>query len=595
MTNRPVAPPPSQTGPSRPSGTGSRKGIILFIVMILIVMMSLAGLSFVLMMSTENMAVHLHGDELQIEQVAASGEELLKAFCGLSLDERRQALGSFDNPDLLRGVLVVDDEQRGRRARFSVVSPQIEDDRIVSVRFGPGNESARINLAVLPQWDIEHPGAARDALLNLPGMTEPIADALLDWIDVDPTPRPSGAEVAYYSGLGVPYGPRNGVPTSLEELLLIRDVSRELLFGADLDRNYDIDQNEQQLASTGSGVGPVQGGLPWESLLTVYSAERNVDFQGRPRIHLNQRDLAKLHQQLSDAFEPSWANFIASYRQFGPHEEGEQPRPRARARRSPRTQGAARLRTFGRDRSPESAESAWGELDIDFSKPPKFKINSVLDLLGVQVQLPSPETPPSDLQSGPPDDDAASPDEDRPLPILESPFPLDRPAMQDYLPKLADGTTVVADKVLRGRVNVNEAPRAVLSAVPGLDTSLVDQIISARGLRLGEEDSSRRHATWLLTEEIVEVEQMKHLLPLVTTGGDVYRAQVVGFFDGTGPTARAEVVVDGTVSPPRRVYWKDLRLLGRGYSPETLGAESPLAPTGGSLEPPDLMPLSPSD
>jgi hypothetical protein len=279
LTNRPVASLPNGTGPSRALRAGSRGGMVLFIVVIVIVIMSLAGLSFVLMMSTENMAVHLHGDELAIEQVAASGEELLKAFCRLSPDERREALGSFESADLMRGVLVVDDERGGHRARFSIVSPQVEEDGIVGFRFGPENESARINLAVLPQWDLEHPGSAREALMNLPGMTEPIADAVLDWIDVDPTPRANGAEAAYYSGLGVPYGPRNGVPTSLEELLLIRDVSRELLFGADLDRNYHVDETERLLASTGSGIGPVQSGLPWASLLTVYSAERNVDFR----------------------------------------------------------------------------------------------------------------------------------------------------------------------------------------------------------------------------------------------------------------------------------------------------------------------------
>jgi len=573
-----------------------RGGMVLFIVMIVIVMMSLAGLSFVLMMSTENMAVHLHGDELQIEQVAASGEELLKAFCRLSPDERRQALGSFEDADLLRGVLVVENEVGGHRARFSILSPQIEEDRIVGFRFGPENESSRINLAVLPQWDLERPGAAREALMNLPGMTEPIADAMLDWIDVDATPRSNGAETAYYTGLGVPYSPRNGVPTSLEELLLIRDVSRELLFGADVDRNHHVDETERLLASTGSGVGPVQSGLPWASLLTVYSAERNVDFEGRPRIHLNENDLAKLHEQLGDAFDPSWANFIIAYRQYGPHEESEGPEPALQAGRPRFLPGVQRLRTSSRGRSARSEESAWAEAEVDVSQPPRFQVDSVLDLVGVEVQLPEPKKRGKNRRRPlPVDDGSPSPDEDRPIPVLESPFSLDRSAMQDYLPKLADRTTVVAEKVLRGRVNVNEAPRAVLSAVPGLEPSLVDQIVAARGLRLSEDDSSRRHATWLVTEGIVDLEQMKGLLPYLTTGGDVFRAQVVGFFDDSGPTARGDVVVDGTFSPARRVYWKDLGLLGRGYSLETLGAESPGDVTGGSLGPENLMPHLPSD
>ncbi len=84
------------------------------------------------------------------------------------------------------------------------------------------------------------------------------------------------------------------------------------------------------------------------------------------------------------------------------------------------------------------------------------------------------------------------------------------------------------------------------------------------------EDSARRHPTWLLGDGLVDTEEMKALLPYLTGGGDVYRAQVVGFFDDRGPVSRAEVVIDATSVPPRQVYYKDLRLLGRGYSIDTL-------------------------
>jgi len=498
--------------------------------MIVIVMISLAGLSFVMTMSSENKAVHLHGDELQIEQAVASGAELLKALAELSPDARERAGGVFDNPGLFRGALVVDDELRDHRGRFSIVAPRIEDDELVGIRFGAENESARLNLAVLPQWEEKQAGAALDALMNLPGMTEPIAEAILDWIDVDPTPRSSGAEADYYSGLGVPYGPRNGIPTSLEELLLIRDVSRELLFGADADFNFQVEDAELERASAGPGIGTAQRGLPWASLLTVYSAERNSSYEGNPRIDLNEQDLSKLNQQLSDALDADWARFIIAYRQFGPDE----------------------------DETTGPGESAPGDLDL--SRPARFKIESVLDLVGVAVRLAEPDAPASDRRSAP---------------VLESPFAPDPLAMHDYLFKLADQTTVESEEVLRGRVNVNEAPRAVLLGVPGLDRSAVDQILTARGARFTQNDPSRRHAVWLLTEGIVDLETMRELEPQVTAGGDVFRAQVVGYFDDSGPCARADVVVDATTSPPKQVYWKDLRLFGRGYSLETLGAERP--------------------
>jgi hypothetical protein len=87
------------------------------------------------------------------------------------------------------------------------------------------------------------------------------------------------------------------------------------------------------------------------------------------------------------------------------------------------------------------------------------------------------------------------------------------------------------------------------------------------------EDPNRRHAAWLLTEGVVSLRQMKELMSYLTGGGDVVLAQVVATFDPPGPSLRVETVIDATASPARQVYWKDLRLLGRGYPLESLGAE----------------------
>ena len=65
----------------------------------------------------------------------------------------------------------------------------------------------------------------------------------------------------------------------------------------------------------------------------------------------------------------------------------------------------------------------------------------------------------------------------------------------------------------------------------------------------------------------------KELLPYVTTRGDVFRAQVVGYFDGGGVSARAEVVIDATIPLPRILFWRDISHLGRGYALQTLGVD----------------------
>jgi hypothetical protein len=143
--------------------------------------------------------------------------------------------------------------------------------------------------------------------------------------------------------------------------------------------------------------------------------------------------------------------------------------------------------------------------------------------------------------------------------------------MQRYLTMLMDNLAVNAAPSIPGRLNINQAPRRLLSGVPGLTPTAVEQILADRDVTLGQQRPEQVHETWLLASRIVELDEMKKLMPLVTTGGNVYRAQVVGFFDEEGPADRLEVVIDATQSPAIvRRRW-ELKELGPGYSREVLG------------------------
>jgi len=514
-------------------------------------MVALTGLSFVLSLSTESRAANLHGGELQLEQALGSGLELLKAVCSVPHKQRQQLGGVFDNVDLFRGVAITGDRDNDSPVHFSIVSPQTESTRIAGIRFGVQDESARLSLTALADWERREEGAAAKALLNLPGMTNTMADSILDWIDTDAAPRPSGAEARYYAARGLPYGPRNSAPISLEELLLVRDVRRSNLFGSDWDSNYRTGQRERGMATNVGTFRSDAGGLPWSSLLTVYSAERNVAHDGQSRVYVNENNLEILQQQLEQWFDASWMQFIIAYRQLGPYDETQRPsRPTV-----PRRSRSARASSDGR---PEPEVISVEEMQpVDLSLPARFEIKSVLDLVGARLRIPGAER------------DDSEQEEDV---VVESPFSDDPIEMQDYLPGLLDRTTTVRESIIRGRVNVNLAPREVLLGVPGLDPPTVDRIIATRGRRFGQ-SGAERHAVWLLLEQIVDIAQMKELLPYVTGGGDVFRAQVVGFHGDSGLSARAEVVIDATVSPPRQIYWKDVSLLGRGYTLDVLGVE----------------------
>jgi hypothetical protein len=126
-----------------------------------------------------------------------------------------------------------------------------------------------------------------------------------------------------------------------------------------------------------------------------------------------------------------------------------------------------------------------------------------------------------------------------------------------------DETVAHSDIVVRGRINVHEAPRQVLEAVPELTPEMVTTILSSRK----PDAETQRDAVWLLAEGIVDKETMKPLSGRLTTGGDVYRIQVCGFYDGKPTFHRAEAVLDATVKPPRTVIYKDLTPLGLPETP----------------------------
>ena len=102
--------------------------MVLILVMVVVVMISLAGMSFVVLMSTENKAVHLRGDELEAQCLLGSGEESIKALLELDEEKREAAGGTWDNPERFHGVVVLGKEST-RRGRFSVLSPEARTAR----------------------------------------------------------------------------------------------------------------------------------------------------------------------------------------------------------------------------------------------------------------------------------------------------------------------------------------------------------------------------------------------------------------------------------------------------------------------------------
>ncbi len=101
------------------------------------------------------------------------------------------------------------------------------------------DESGKININKLVQGN-EFNAAIKGVLTRLLSQpefklqaqeVEDILNAVKDWIDPDSGVTTNGAENAYYQGLGKSTTVRNGPMESIDELLLVRGISRELYRG----------------------------------------------------------------------------------------------------------------------------------------------------------------------------------------------------------------------------------------------------------------------------------------------------------------------------------------------------------------------------
>ena len=518
----------------RPFGTEvpARKGSVLLLVLVVIAILSLAGYTFSELMFTERKAAAISGQKIQAQAAAESGVQYARIFLAKTQDAQNQLGGWYDNSTAFRGLVADDDDPR-RRARFTVIAPVVDDQGAISdgLRYGLQDESCRLNLNTLLLADQDKAGSARTILLALPGMTEQIADSILDWMDTDSDPREYGAEADAYANLSPPYAPKNGPLDSVEELLLVQGVTPWLLFGCDANRNGRMDAGEPDPSSL-PGVDNSDGSMNqgWAAYLTLYSMEKNVkpvansDGTYSPRINLNGDDMQTLFDDLSDALGAPAATYIVAYRQNGPYA----------------------------GTTTNSVKAATG--DLDMTKKGNTKLKTILDLVGGKVQV---------TFKG-----------DKKPTVLESPFPNVPGATNVLLAPLMDNCTINSSPIIPGRININQSPRVVLAGIPGLTSDMVDQIITSRVVNPTNADSSRKYETWLLDEGIVTLEQMKALMPYVNAGGNVFRAQVIGYFDEGGPAARLEVVIDATATPPRVISWRDISHLGRGYPVEILGTEA---------------------
>jgi DNA uptake protein ComE-like DNA-binding protein len=189
--------------------------------------------------------------------------------------------------------------------------PDLEDEDTQKVVVGDG-----AFWLVAPIWSdsSELNTATKDMLQGLPGVTEAIAAAIVDWRDQDSEAEAYGAEDETYSRKDIPYRAKNGDFESVDELLLVEGVDEELLYGKDRNQNGVIDPWEDD----DSSVDDADLGI-WH-LVTVSSAEPNTQSNsqgGQQSGKTNVTETQSLRSYLSQTFGAEKANQAVSAAPYG--------------------------------------------------------------------------------------------------------------------------------------------------------------------------------------------------------------------------------------------------------------------------------------
>lgn len=376
------------------------------------------------------------------------------------------------------------------------------------------DESCRLNLNSLP-LDPKQEKKARDILLHIPGMTIPIADAILDWIDEDDQVRQFGAERSYYTSRKLP-GPRNGRIDRLEELLAVRGISPQLLHGSD--RNGDSVLDQDELPS------PKDLQVGWNSYLTVCAGESNRRADGSMKIYLNDRDATIVYDQLSAVISQEKALFIAALRRFGPSDDQfleELAEEEAELAQSAQDR---LLEQLGEDLEDSGLEEPTQEENleegetlrqgIDLGGIPAFRIRSFADLCGTEITVVA-------------DGDQRT---------LTSPWSADASGVEAVYRDLHLVASPFLGTFVEGRLRVDGTPWQLLRTLPGIDDALAKRLARSKPRQTAGRLADHIVPLWLLRDGVLDWKMFRRLSPWITVSGSVYTIRSLGF----SPMGRAK-------------------------------------------------------
>ncbi len=191
------------------------KGVALVLTLLILTLLVVTGLELNRAVRVEATLAGNFRDLTQAAYIAQSGVEVARAV--IQGDDP-----SYDGLD----------ERWAQFETISVFSSQLFPEGYFTGRITDENAKFYLNGLIDPYGlVIAKKREQLERLLTLLGHSTNWIEALLDWMDVDDQPRARGAEREYYMSLKKPYQAKNGALDSVEELILVKGVEPEILYG----------------------------------------------------------------------------------------------------------------------------------------------------------------------------------------------------------------------------------------------------------------------------------------------------------------------------------------------------------------------------
>jgi hypothetical protein len=549
----------------------TRRGTVLILVLVVVATLTLGAYTFSEMMISEEEATSMYGRQAESRAFAESGLEL--AAAAIAAPESSNDEFSYNNRERFQAQLMREGETERGQGYFAVVAPVESGTASSAIRFGLMDESGRINLNAIVAFEMGDEDT-RNMLLHLPNMTEELADAILDYIDDNTSIREFGVESDYYLDQDPPHAAKDGPLQNIEELLLVAGVTTDLLYGEDANRNGLLDPNEDD-GDASMPLDDADGILNpgWAAYLTVHAKELNTRLDGSEKINVNNGVLTDLYDALFDEFDEDVARFVVAFRLNGPYEplfsdedsdliaaidsattgatvsDGDAETANAEAVNRA-TQGIVSDIAEGVANAVAGGGGTVTRDGMDLSKGANHDLVSIYEMIGAQVEI----------------------EIDGQLLLLDSPWSANPGDMESYLPDILDRLTTLDESSIPGRINVNQARLETLLGIPNMTESVAVAI--SQTSMMDDTSPIRATAGWLVSQGIVDIPTMVTLDRFVTGRGQVYRAQVIGYFGEGGGYTRLEATIDATEYPAKILSVSDLTELGRGYTSEQLSGAS---------------------